>query len=90
MGLPGWPLQLVKHVADATSVSPFPKGPPGSCPLHLLHLSNLSFMIGMPNRCCIVTNDLFATSLVSLGAKAKMTRRKPIVLVALAEISEMC
>ena len=25
-----------------------------SCPLHLLHMCNLSFMIGMPNRSCIV------------------------------------
>ena len=33
---------------------------------------------------------LYATSLVLLGAKAKFLRRKPSVLVALEEISEMC
>ena len=33
---------------------------------------------------------LYATSLVCLGAKAKLRRRKPNVLVALDEISEMC
>ena len=88
-GLQGWPLKFVKHVADATGVSPSPAGPPGSCPLYLLHLSNLSFMIGMPNRCCILklrsqTNVLYATSLVCLDAKAKLHRRKPNVLVALS------
>ena len=36
------------------------------------------------------TNVLYATSLVCLGAKAKLRRRKPNVLVALEEISEMC
>ena len=53
-GLRGRPLKFVKHVAGATGVSPSPAGPPGSCPLYLLHLSNLSFIIGMPNRCCIL------------------------------------
>ena len=33
---------------------------------------------------------LYATSLVLLGAKTKFLRRKPSVLVALEEISEMC
>ena len=55
---------------------------------------NLRFMIGMPNRCCIFelrpNQCFYATTLVCLGAKAKLRRRKPIVLVALAEISEMC
>ena len=36
------------------------------------------------------TKVLYATSLVFLGAKAKFLRRKPSVLVALEEISEMC
>ena len=79
---------FVKHVPDATGVSPSPAGP-----LQLLHLSNLSFMIGMPNRCCILrlgrTNVLSATILVCLGAKAKLRQRKPNVLVAIAKISEM-
>ena len=33
---------------------------------------------------------LYAFSLVLPGAKAKFLRRKPIVLVTLEEISEMC
>ena len=33
---------------------------------------------------------LYATSLVLRAAKAKFLRRKPSVLVALEEISEMC
>ena len=33
---------------------------------------------------------LYATFLELLGAKAKFLRRKPSVLVALEEISEMC
>ena len=48
--LQGWPLKFVKHIADATGVPPSPAGPPGSCAPHLLHLSNLSFMIGMQGR----------------------------------------
>ena len=36
------------------------------------------------------TKVLYATSLVLRGAKAKFLRRKPSVLVALEEISEMC
>ena len=37
------------------------------------------------------TKVLYATSFVLLvGAKAKFLRRKPSVLVALQEISEMC
>ena len=36
------------------------------------------------------TKVLYATSLVLQGAKAKFLRKKPSVLVALEEISEMC
>ena len=36
------------------------------------------------------TKVLYATSFVLFGAKAKFLRRKPSVLVALEEISEMC
>ena len=91
-GLQGWPLKVVKHIADATGVPPSPAGPPGSCPLHLLNMSNLRFMIGMPNRCCnleLRANQCFVCNFlkVCLGAKAKLRRRKPIVLVALAELS---
>ena len=39
--------------AEATCISPSPAGPPSSCPLHLPHLLSLSFVIGMPNNCCI-------------------------------------
>ena len=40
-----------------------------SCPLYLLHLSNLSFMIGMQNRCCILelrTNQCFVCNFLSV------------------------
>ena len=36
------------------------------------------------------TKVLYATFLVLLGAKAKFLQRKPKVLVALDEISEIC
>ena len=36
------------------------------------------------------TKVLYATTLMLLGAKAKLLRRKPSFLVALEEISEMC
>ena len=29
-GLQGWPLKVVKHIADATGVPPSPAGPPGT------------------------------------------------------------
>ena len=68
-----------------------------SCPLHLLHLCNLSFPIGMPNRSCILelrASQCFVCNFLSVprcrGANAKLRRRKPIVLVALHEISETC
>ena len=88
---PGMATQVRQACRRATGVFSSPAGPHYSCPLHLFHLSNLSFMIGMPNRCCILklraTNVVYATSLVSLSTKAKLRRRKPNVLVALAEIS---
>ena len=68
-------IKLGKHAADATGVSLSPAGPPGSCPLHFLHLTNLSFMIGMTNRCCILklrANQCFVcSSLVCLGGKVQ-------------------
>ena len=36
------------------------------------------------------TKVLYATSLVLLGTKAKLPRRKPSVLATLEEISETC
>ena len=54
MGLQGWPFKLLQHITDPTRIPPSPAGPPSSCPLHLLHLFSLNFMIGMPNRCCIL------------------------------------
>ena len=52
MGLQGWPLMFVRHFTDATGVPP--ACPPGCSPLHLLHLSSLSIIIGMPNWSCIL------------------------------------
>ena len=93
-GLQSWPLKLIEHFSNTTSVAPPPAGPAGCRPLYLLHLLNLSFTIRAPNGGCIlqlrVYQSLYATSLVLLGAKAKFLRRKPKVLVALDEISEIC
>ena len=52
MGLKGWPLKLVQHIteSDATCISTSPACPHGSCPLQILYLSNLSFVIGMSTR----------------------------------------
>ena len=69
-GLQGWPLKLVKHITDATGVPPSPAGPPGCSLLHLLHLNNSqSFIIGMPNRSCILklrTNQCFVCNFFSM------------------------
>ena len=95
-GLQSWPLQLIEHFSNTTSVAPPPAGPAGCHPLYVLHLLNLSFTIRAPNGSCILlfiighTKVLYATCLVLLGAKAKFLRRKPKVLVALDEISVIC
>ena len=86
-GLKRWPFKLFKHLADTTCVSPSPAGPAGCCPLNFLYLVNLKFRVRAPDGCCKV---LYASSFVLLGAKAKLLRRKPSVLIALEEISEMC
>ena len=93
-GLKSWPLQLTEHFSNTTSVAPPPAGPAGCRPLYLLHLLNLSFTIRAPNGGAYSnlgrTKVLYATSFVLLGAKARFLRRKPEVLVALDEISEIC
>ena len=51
-----------------SSISSRSHRPPGSFPLHLLHLSNLSFIIGMPNRYCILelrSNQCFVCNFLS-------------------------
>ena len=53
-GLNSWPLQLIKHFSNTSSVVPPPAGPVGCCPLYLLHLLNLSFTIRVSNRGCIL------------------------------------
>ena len=42
-GLQSWPLQLIEHFSNTTSVAPLPAGPASCRPLYLLHLLNLSF-----------------------------------------------
>ena len=37
-GLKRWPIRLIKHFANTTSVSPSPAGPAGCCPLNFLNL----------------------------------------------------
>ena len=53
-GLQSWPLQLIEHLANTTSVAPPPTGPEGCRSLYLLHLLNLSFKTCAPNGCCIL------------------------------------
>ena len=48
-GLQSWPLQLIEHFSNTTSVAPPPAGPAGCRPLYLLQLLNLSFTIRAPN-----------------------------------------
>ena len=63
-GNPGKALEFVKNITDATGVPPSPAGPPG-----LLHLSSLSFIIGMPNRSCILKlrpNQCFVCNFLSM------------------------
>ena len=68
-GTPGMATQVRLAFTDATGVPPSPAGPPGSSPLHLLHLLSLSFMIGMPNRSCILKlrpNQCFVCNFLSI------------------------
>ena len=87
-GLQGWPLKFVKHVADATGVSPSPADPPGSCSLYLLQLSNLSLMIEMPNRCCILelwANQCFVFNFLSVPrCKGEIAPMKTQCLICLS------
>ena len=87
-GLQSWPLQLIEHLANTTSVAPPPAGPAGCRPLYLLHLYGLQISAAYSSKGH--TKVLYATSIVLLGAKAKFLQRKPKVLVALDEISEIC
>ena len=86
-GLQSWPLQLIEHLAITTSVAPPPAGPAGCRPLYLFHLLP---QMGAAYSILGHTKVLYVTSLVLLGAKAKFLRRKPKVLLALDEISEIC
>ena len=68
-GFQGWPLKCVQHVADVTCVLPSPAGPPCSCTLHLHYLLNLKFVVGIPNRCCILelrANQCFVCNFLSM------------------------
>ena len=59
-GLQSWPLQLIEHLTNTTSVAPPPAGPAGCRPLYLSEFYN----IWAPKRCC--TRTKVATSLVLL------------------------
>ena len=87
-GLQGWPLKLVQHIADATCVPPSPAGPPSSCPLHLLYLLNLKFVIGIPYRCCILelrSNQCFVCNfLCMLRCQSQIAPKKTHCLSCLA------
>ena len=54
LGLQSWPLQLIEHFSNTTSVAPPPAGPAGCRPLYLIHLLNLSFTTRAPNEGCIL------------------------------------
>ena len=66
LGLKSWPLQLIKHLANTTSVAPPPAGPVGCRPLYLLHLLNLSFTIWAPNRCWILQLRVYQSFVCNL------------------------
>ena len=68
-GLQGWPLKFILHVTDATFIPQSPACPPNSCPMHLLYLLNLKFVIGIPNVCCILglrANQCFVCNFLSM------------------------
>ena len=92
-GLQSRPLQLIEHFSNTTSIAPPPAVPAGCLPLYLLHLLNLSFTKRAPNGGCILQfrayQSFVCNLIVLLGANAKFLRRKPKVLVALDEISEI-
>ena len=65
-GLQSWPLQLIEHLANTTSVAPPPAGLAGCRPLYLLHLLNLSFTIRAPNECCILPFRVYKSFVCNL------------------------
>ena len=48
------PPGMANQVHQACHLMPSPADPPGCCLLHFFHLFCLSFIIGMPNRSCIL------------------------------------
>ena len=67
-GLKRWPLNLIKHLADTTCVTPSPASPTGCCPLNFLYLINLKFWVRAPNGCCILNfrlNQSFVCNFLS-------------------------
>ena len=77
---PGMATRVRQHIVDATPVPPSPAGPPGGCRLHFLHLFCLSFIIGMPNRSCILelrTNQCFVCNFLCMPrCKSKIAPKK--------------
>ena len=71
---------MVEDNVNATCVPPSPAGPPDSCPLRLLYLSNLGFVIGIPNRRCIfdlrANRQCFVCSFLSLPGRQGQTAPK--------------
>ena len=66
---PGMATRFVQHIVDATPVPPSPAGPPVCGLLHFLHLFCRSFIIGIPNRSCILehrTNQCFVCNFLCM------------------------
>ena len=76
-GLQRWPLQLIKHFSNTTSVAPPPAGPAGCRPLYLLHLLNLSLTIWAPNGGCILQFRAYHSFLCNLLSTPRCESQVP-------------
>ena len=77
-GLQSWPLQLIEHFSNTTSVAPPPAGPAGCLPLYLLHLLNLSFTIRAPNGGCILQFRAYQSFVCNLLSTPRCVSQVPL------------
>ena len=76
-GLHSWPLQLIQHLTNTTSVAPPPAGSAGCLPLYLLQLSNLSFTIWATKRCYILQFRAYQSLVCNLLSTTRCKSQVP-------------
>ena len=82
-GLQSWPLQLIEHFSNTTSVAPPPAGPAGCRPLYLLHLLT---RLAIDRSICILTRPVVITGF-NRSLLVQWLIEKNMVIVKILSIS---